>query len=43
MDLQKQILTLDWFNDDEGLFWVAMGIDGTPFGKGDSMIVLLVG
>lgn len=42
MDLQKQILTLDWFNDDEGLFWVAMGIDGTPFGKDDSATRRLV-
>ena len=35
MDLHKQTPMLHWFNDDEGLFWVAIGADGAPFGKDD--------
>ena len=42
MDLQTRILTLHWFNDDEGRFWVAMETDGTPCGKYDSAISRVV-
>ena len=33
MDLHKQIPMLHWFHGEEGLFWVAIGADGVPFGK----------
>ena len=33
MDLRKQIPMLHWFHGEEGLFWVAIGADGAPFGK----------
>ena len=26
---------IHWFNNDERLFWVAMGTNGAPFGKYD--------
>lgn len=35
MDLHKQIPMLHWFHGEEGLFWVAIGADGAPFGKDD--------
>ena len=35
MDLHKQIPMLHWFHGEEGLFWVAIGPDGAPFGKDD--------
>lgn len=35
MDLHKQIPMLHWFHGEEGLFWVAIGAEGAPFGKDD--------
>ena len=35
MDLRKQIPMLHWFHGEQGLFWVAIGADGAPFGKDD--------
>ena len=45
MDLHKQIPMLHWFHGEEGLFWVAIGAEGAPFGKDDcatGKLVLLV-
>ena len=41
MDLHKQIPMLHWFHGEEGLFWVAIGADGAPFGKDDCTLVSL--
>jgi len=35
MDLHKQIPMLHCFHGEQGLFWVALGADGTSFGKDD--------
>ena len=42
MDLHKQIPMLHWFHGEEGLFWVAIGADGAPFGKDDTATAYLV-
>ncbi|CAH3153504.1 unnamed protein product [Porites lobata] len=42
MDLHRQIPMLHWFHGEEGLFWVAIGADGAPFGKDDFATAYLV-
>ncbi|PFX18043.1 hypothetical protein AWC38_SpisGene17603 [Stylophora pistillata] len=43
MNLHKQIPILHWFHGEEGLFWVAIGADGAPFGEDVCATAYLVG
>ena len=36
LELHTKSTLLDWFNEEERVFWVAVGADGVPFGKDDS-------
>ena len=42
LDLHKHTPMLNFFNGEEGLFWVAIGADGAPFGKDDTATGKLV-
>jgi hypothetical protein len=40
--LVKHVPSLHWFNEEKGLFYVAIGADGAPFGKDDCATAYLV-
>lgn len=42
LTIDKHVPSLHWFNGEKGLFYVAIGADGAPFGKDDCATAYLI-